>query len=89
MTCAGKLVSFIKGMYIKSWADWPSPCCSIWTNCVSDFTIYPLCDAAVLGFPLAVVRMWVGKELPDTRQNVKKIEFIRGKGRCQNSGLTS
>ena len=36
-----------------------------------------------------VVRKRVGKEFPDTRQNVKKIEFIRGKGRCQNSGPTS
>ena len=41
------------------------------------------------GPPNVVVRAWVGKEFPDTRQNVKKIEFIRGKGHCQNSGLTS
>ena len=36
-----------------------------------------------------VVRTWVGKEFPDSRQNVKKIEFIRGKGPCQNSRPTS
>ena len=36
-----------------------------------------------------VVRSQVGKEFPDTRQNVKKIEFIRGKGRYQNSRPTS
>ena len=36
-----------------------------------------------------MVQIRVGKEFLDTRQNVKKIEFIRGKGRCQNSGLTS
>ena len=36
-----------------------------------------------------VVQTRVGKEFPDTRQNVKEIEFIRGKRRCQNSGWTS
>ena len=36
-----------------------------------------------------MVRIRVRKGSPDTRQNVKKIEFIRGKGHCQESGPTS
>ena len=36
-----------------------------------------------------MVRIRVRKGSPDTRQNVKKIEFIRGKGHCQDSGPTS
>ena len=41
------------------------------------------------GHQNVVVCTWVGKEFPDTRQNVKKIEFISGKGHCQNSGPTT
>ena len=36
-----------------------------------------------------MVRARVGKEFPDARQNVRKIEFIKEKGRCKNSEPTS
>ena len=37
--------------------------------------------------PNVVVRTRAGKEFPDIRQNVKKIEFIKGNGHCLHSGL--
>ena len=39
-------------------------------------------------FCAVVVQVRVGKAFPDTKQNVRKIELIKGKGGCKNSGPT-
>ena len=36
-----------------------------------------------------MVQARVGEEFPDTKQNVREIEFIEEKGHCKNSGPTS